>query len=74
MIFEDIYGHVWPNKRTQNRTHFKKTRPVRTERHTTLFLERGGILSHLINCITVNWKNNTAEHQGSAVLFLCIEA
>ena len=39
MNFEDIYGHVWPNKRTQNRTHFKKTRPVRTERHTSLFLE-----------------------------------
>ena len=27
------------NKRTQNRTHFKKTRPVRKERHTTLFLD-----------------------------------
>ena len=31
MIFEDIYGHVWPNKRTQNRTHFRKTCPVCTE-------------------------------------------
>ena len=45
MNFEDIYGYVWPNKRTQNRTHFKKTRPVRTERHTTLFFQRGRILT-----------------------------
>lgn len=54
MIFEDIYGHVWPNKRTQNRTHLKKTRPVRTERHTTLFFQRGRVLidNHLIEIIT----------------------
>ena len=24
MNFENVYGHVWPNKRTQNRTHFRK--------------------------------------------------
>lgn len=46
MNFEDIYGHVWPNKRTQNRTHFKKTCPVCTESHTNRFLERGRIKNY----------------------------
>ena len=44
MIFEDSYGHVWPNKRTQNRTHFKETCPVCTESHTTRFFQRRGVL------------------------------